>query len=298
MVCIEPHSSDNPTLTTNEVCSAISKHAESTAILLLPGIQYYTGQLFDIATVTRFAHNHGIFVIWDLAHAVGNVPLKLHDWDVDAAAWCSYKYLNGGAGCIAGLFVHERNSEVGGGSGPALKGQFSAPRRLGGWWGNSKSTRFNMATEPGFQPVSGAAGFQLGNPSALDTTSLCASLEVFEQAGGIHALRKRSLQLTSYLEALLNYHLPLENREMFRIITPKDPKQRGAQLCLLLVSGSRAESRMLEIIMEELGKKGVVVDERRPNVIRVAPAPLYNTFSDVYEFVEAFGEALDAARTC
>ena len=298
MVCIESLASDSSIITTYDILSAISKHADTAAILLLPGIQYYTGQLFEMHTITPFAHKHGVFVIWDLAHAVGNVPLKLHDWGVDAAAWCSYKYLNGGPGCIGGIFVHERNSQASGKDANVEPSMFdealAVPRRLGGWWGNAKSSRFEMATKPGFQPVSGAAGFQLSNPSVLDITSLCSSLEVFEQAGGMGALRQKSLRLTGYLEALLK-NMPGDKLEMFHIMTPEDPEQRGAQLSILL-QDSAAEGRMLEVVVKGLEKRGVIVDERKPNVIRVAPAPLYNTFSDVFGFVRAFGEALGEAK--
>ncbi|KAK4232076.1 pyridoxal phosphate-dependent transferase [Podospora fimiseda] len=279
-----PTSKDN-ILSTEEIISAIQTHADTTALLLLPGIQYYTGQLFDIPTITKFARSKGIFVIWDLAHAVGNVPLSLHDWDVDAAAWCSYKYLNSGPGCIGGLFVHERNSSVR--EEPEAADDYQ--NRLAGWWGNNKSTRFQMKNK--FYPVNGAAGFQLSNPSILDITSLSASLEVFGSVpGGMKALREKSLRLTGFLEELLGA-MPEELRKLFRVITPRDAKQRGAQLSLMLM-----REGMLEIVMKELEEgKGIIVDERRPDVIRVAPAPLYNTFGDVVRFVDGFGGALRVA---
>lgn len=286
MVIIEsPHSEDN-FLTTYEILSTISAHASTTALLLLPGIQYYTGQLLDIPVITAFAHKHDIFVIWDLAHAVGNVPLSLHNWDVDAAAWCSYKYLNSGPGCIGGLFVHERNSAV---TKPITDDhpEEGYANRLAGWWGNDKKTRFAMANK--FHPVKGAAGFQLSNPSILDITSLSASLEIFQQAGGIKPLREKSLRLTNFLESLLN-NMNDEDKALFRIITPSDPSQRGAQLSIKLAEG------LLLPVMKELEEKGVIVDERKPDVIRVAPAPLYNSFADCVRFVEAFGGALDGAR--
>ncbi|KAL2134042.1 hypothetical protein VTI74DRAFT_1153 [Chaetomium olivicolor] len=274
-------------LTTSEILSAISQHGSSTALLLLPGIQYYTGQLLDIPTITAAAHAHGIFVIWDLAHAVGNVPLHLHDWGVDAAAWCSYKYLNSGPGCIGGMFVHERNSAV-----TRLitdeKPEEGYTNRLAGWWGNDKRTRFVMANK--FHPVKGAAGFQLSNPSILDITSLSASLEVFQMAGGVGRLREKSVRLTAFLQDLLLNAVGDEERGLFRIITPSDPAQRGAQLSLMLQEG------LLETVMRELERRAVIVDERKPDVIRVAPTPLYNTFEDCVKFVEAFGEALAIAR--
>jgi len=285
MVMIESFNQDN-ILSTYDIMSVISTHAADTALILLPGIQYYTGQLLDIPVITAFAHKHDIIIIWDLAHAVGNVPLSLHDWDVDAAAWCSYKYLNGGPGCMGGMFVHDRNSlvtkEI-----TDEKPEQGYRNRLAGWWGNDKKTRFRMANK--FHPVSGAAGFQLSNPSILDITSLSASLEVFSEAGGIQPLRKKSLQLTAYLETLLN-GMSDENRALFRIITPSDPGQRGAQLSILLAEG------LLETVMRELEARAVIVDERKPDVIRVAPAPLYNTFEDCAKFIEAFSTALEAGK--
>ncbi|KAK4115279.1 kynureninase [Canariomyces notabilis] len=292
MVTIESQTSKDNVFTTEEILSVIAAHADTTALLLLPGIQYYTGQLLDVARITSFARERGIFVVWDLAHAVGNVPLALHDWDVDAAAWCSYKYLNGGPGCIGGMFVHDRNSAV-----TRLisdeKPEEGYTNRLAGWWGNDKGSRFVMANR--FHPVQGAAGFQLSNPSILDITSLCASLEVFELAGGMARLRDKSVRLTGFLEELLvkDYGdggiIGEEERRLFRVITPSDPDQRGAQLSLLLDEG------LLETVMRELERRAVIVDERKPNVIRVAPAPLYNTFEECVEFVEAFKEALATA---
>jgi kynureninase len=231
-------------------------------------------------TINAAARKAGIFVIWDLAHAVGNVPLQLHDWDIDAAAWCSYKYLNAGPGAIAGLFINSRHSTV---PSPADGGFLN---RLSGWWGNDRSSRFAM--ENRFVPVPGAAGFQLSNPSVLDITSLNASLEVFRMAGGMGPLREKSVQLTAYLEILL-VRSPFYE-ELFEIITPSDKEQRGCQLSLKLQPG------LLDVVLRELEERGVVVDERKPDVIRVAPAPLYNTFLDVYEFTSAFSQALEIAR--
>ncbi len=285
MVTMESPFAEDALLSTYDIQSIISKHASDTALLLLPGVQYYTGQLFDIPTITAFARSHGIFVIWDLAHAVGNVPLSLHDWDVDAAAWCTYKYLNGGPGCIGGMFINSRNSLV-----TTMLSDEEPERgygkRLSGWWGNDKATRFEMETR--FHPVKGAAGFQLSNPSILDITSLSASLEVFELAGGVAILREKSKKLTAFLESCLTA-MPEATKVLFRVITPMDPDQRGAQLSLLLKDG------FLSTVMKELATRGVIVDERKPNVVRVAPAPLYNTFEDCVAFVEAFESALLAA---
>ncbi|KAM0348659.1 hypothetical protein ACHAPU_004094 [Fusarium lateritium] len=277
MITIEPP--NNEDILSNEyVESVIDKHASTTAVLLLPGIQYYSGQLLDIPRLTAFARERGIFVIWDLAHAVGNVPLSLHDWNVDAAAWCTYKYLNGGPGCIGGLFVHERHAQVG--------DDGSHNTRLAGWWGNDKKNRFAM--RPGFVPAPGAAGFQLSNPSVLDITSLCASLEIFQLAGGMVSLRAKSKKLTAYLVSELQ-KLPEDMGAYWQIITPGEEDRRGAQVSILLAEG------LLDEVMAGLERRGVLVDERRPNVIRVAPAPLYNTYLDCWEFVDAFKKAMEEA---
>ncbi|KAG9227975.1 kynureninase [Amylocarpus encephaloides] len=268
MVTISPPSASHSLLPTDHVLSVINEHAKDTALLLLPGIQFYTGQLLDIPLITSHARSLGIFVVWDLAHAVANVPLQLHDWGVDAAAWCSYKYLNSGPGTIGGLFVHERHATSG--------------NRLAGWWGSSKGTRFAM--DNSYTPIPGAAGFQLSNPSIFDITALNASLEVFAQAGGMKPLRAKSLKLTAYLESLLLKSA--EYSKLFEIITPKDPEQRGAQLSLKLADG------LLDVVMHELVLRSVVVDERQPDVVRVAPAPLFNSFEDCWLFVDAFSEAL------
>ncbi|KAI1421428.1 kynureninase 1 [Xylaria sp. FL1777] len=286
MVTIESPFAEDPIISTYDIQAVISKHAADTALILLPGIQYYTGQLLDIPTITAYARNHGIFIIWDLAHAAGNVPLSLHDWDVDAAAWCTYKYLNGGPGCIGGAFVHSRNSLL---TTPTMDGEPERGygNRLSGWWGNDKGTRFEMETT--FLPARGAAGFQLSNPSVLDITSLCASLEIFELAGGVAPLREKSKKLTAFLEECLA-SMSEDAKKLFRTITPSDPSQRGAQLSLLLRDG------LLDATMHGLEEHGIIVDERKPNVVRVAPAPIYNNFNDCVSFVEGFEAALLATQ--
>lgn len=280
MICIEPpkeNSPENRLLGTDYILSIIDQHASDTAVLLLPGIQFYSGELFDIKTITAYAQSKGIFCIWDLAHAAGNVPLKLHDWNVDAAAWCSYKYINSGPGAIGGLFVHEKNSKK--------NADNAFPNRLSGWWGQDKVTRFKMINQ--FQPMEGAKGFQISNPSAVDLTSLCASLEVFGLTN-MDALRAKSLKLTKYLEDMLN---DLKSKGgQFIQLTPTDPERRGAQLSLKLEEG------LLAVVMHELEDYGVILDERKPDVIRVAPAPLYNNYTDVWKFMEAFKRALVVAK--
>jgi kynureninase len=280
LVALGPTETSSPhLLSTPSIISALDAHASTAAVLLLPGVQYYTGQLLDIPLITSHARSLGIAVIWDLAHAVGNVVLRLHDWGVDGAAWCGYKYLNGGPGCIAGLFLHQNHHHDAQGA--------VQERGLRGWWGTAKKGRFDMDTSR-WTPGAGAAAMQLSNPSVLCTTALCASLEVFDQAGGIGSLREKSIKLTTFLyDALDALRVRGGDESLFEIITPADPLQRGAQLSVLLLRPG-----MLDAVVEALLERGVYVDERRPDVIRVAPAPLYNTFEDCCDFVEAFEEAL------
>jgi kynureninase len=248
---------------------------------LLPGIQFYSGQFFDIELITRHCHSLGITVGWDLAHAVGNVPLKLHDWNVDFAAWCNYKYMNGGPGVIGGLFVHEQHGKVEPVPSPENGTQLAYRPRLSGWWGSDKSSRFRMENK--FVPIAGASGFQLSNPSALDMTSVMASLDVFALTT-MDALRERSVRLTAYLEArLLHYNEGAQ--PPYTIITPSNPAERGAQLSVLLNPG------LLEPVQKYIEKHGVVIDERKPDVLRIAPAPLYNSFNDIHRFIIVFHEA-------
>ncbi|KAM0714452.1 hypothetical protein Q7P37_010239 [Cladosporium fusiforme] len=271
MVLINPpNPSETPLLPTEHILATIDTHASTTAVLLLPGIQFYTGQFFDIPRITAHAQSKGILVGWDLAHAVGNVPLQLHDWNVDFAVWCSYKYLNCGPGSIGGCFVRDAH--------------FQRPR-LAGWWGSSKTSRF--ATTNKFDPIDSAAGFQLSNPSVADMTAVRASMDVFKQTS-MQELRMRSLSLTGALEKALHEH---KASGCYRIITPSNPAERGAQLSVQLNPG------LLDAVLQRLEEEGVVVDERKPDVIRVAPAPLYNTLEDVDAFVSVFGKAcLEATK--
>jgi kynureninase len=270
------HPDDGYLITTEKILQIIDEHAESTTLLLLPGIQYYTGQLFDIPTITKYAKERGLVVGWDLAHAAGNVPLELHDWDVDFAVWCTYKYMNAGPGSIAGAFVHAKHGRVDFTSeNEALKFR----HRLAGWYGNDKKSRFLMDNV--FRPTAGAQGFQLSNPSIVDLTSLSAALETFNEAD-MKAKREKSLLLTAYAEYLLYQILSRDRNSTaaFRIITPKDPLQRGAQLSVLLRKG------LLEKVGQAFKEEGVVCDQRKPDVIRVAPVPMYNTFEDVWRFMD------------
>lgn len=246
-----------------DIAACIEQYGDSIALVMLPGVQYYSGQLFDMGTITALARKQGCAVGWDLAHAAGNVPLALHDWGADFAVWCSYKYLNAGPGAVAGCFVHERHGRA-----------FDLPR-FAGWWGHDKATRFQMGPE--FVPMNGAEGWQLSNPPIFSLTPLIASLSLFEDAG-MDRLRQKSIALTGYLQALLNELLA----EQVRIFTPGDPTQRGCQLSLSL-AGGREHGRA---VFEAISDAGVIADWREPDVIRIAPVPLYNSFEDVWRFVD------------
>jgi len=256
-------------ITAEDVAGVLEREGGSIALVLLPGVQYYTGQAFDIEAITRVAHQRGCTVGWDLAHAAGNVILKLHDWDVDFAVWCTYKYLNSGPGSVGGCFVHERH------------GNERLPR-LAGWWGHEKETRFRM--QAGFRPIPGAEGWQLSNPPILSLAAIRASLEVFGEAGGMEPLREKSVRLTGYLEWLLKE----EAGDSIEIFTPGDPRQRGCQLSLRVKPGRTPG----KAVFKKIEAAGVTCDWREPDVIRVAPVPLYNKYEDVYRFVEILKAAL------
>jgi kynureninase len=235
--------------------------------VLLCGVKYYTGQDFDMERLTAAAHQEGCFAGFDLAHAAGNIPLRLHDWQVDFAVWCNYKYLNGGPGAIGGCFVNETH-----GRNPALP-------RLAGWWGNDPATRFQMHLQADFVPRPGADGWQVSNPPILSMVPLRASLALFDEVG-MSALRAKSLNLTGYLQYLLD-QLP---KGRFEVITPHDLPQRGCQVSILV------KDQPQELLRALAGK--AVCDFREPNVIRVAPVPLYNTFEEVWRFAELLRNSL------
>lgn len=247
----------------------IEEEGSSLALILLPGVQYYTGQVFDMARVTEKGHEHGCTVGLDLAHGIGNLDLALHDWDADFAVWCSYKYLNGGPGAVAGCFVHSRYAR-----------RFDLPR-FAGWWGHDKATRFQMGPE--FIPIPGAEGWQLSNPPILSLAPVLASLRIFDEAG-MPTLIAKSRELTGYLEFLLHHELS----DHIEIITPTDPARRGCQLSLR-IKGEAAKGRRL---FDALEGKGAVCDWREPDVIRAAPVPLYNTFEEVWRFAAVLREEL------
>ncbi len=243
----------------DDIDETIDLHRDELAVVLLAGVNYATGQAFDIRRHTAAAHAAGAIAIWDLAHAAGNIPLRLHDDDVDAAAWCTYKYLNSGPGALAQLFIHER-----------LATSRDTPR-LSGWWGNDPATRFRMAET--FEPGPGADGFRVSTPPILSLAPIAVSLEMFDEVG-MAALRKRSLVLTGELERLVDALVPDA-----RIVTPRDPAQRGAQLTLQVADAHRRATA--------LEAYDVVADVREPDLIRLAPVPMYNSFEDVVRAVEA-----------
>ncbi len=253
-------------LRTEDIAEAIERDGDSVALILLGGVNYYTGQAFVMEAITRAGQRKGCVVGFDLAHAAGNLELKLHDWNVDFAAWCSYKYLNAGPGGIAGIFVHERHSR-----------SFDLPRFVG-WWGHDKDTRFLMGPE--FRPLAGAEGWQLSNPPIFQLASLRASLEVFDEAT-MPALRARSIELTAYLEKLLEDI----GDARISIITPSETNERGCQLSIRVNNADRT-------LFESITDRGVIADWREPDVIRVAPVPLYNSFSDVARFAEVLRDCL------
>lgn len=262
------------TLRTEDVIALIDAHADRLALVMLAGVNYVSGQFMDIGAITAAAHRRGVTIGWDLAHAAGNVPLRLHDWGPDFAVWCSYKYLNSGPGAVAGAFVHERHTKL------ADAATRRAMPRLEGWWGNDPDTRFAMGEE--FTPIASADAWQLSNPPILALVPLKVSLEIFDEAG-MPALRARSEELTGALDARVR-ELG-ERTGAFEIITPREPAERGCQLSI------RAR-RDAEGLLKKLHAAGVICDFRRPDVIRVAPTPLYNTIEDVEAFAAVLAESV------
>uniref|UniRef100_A0A8C8MJ65 Kynureninase n=1 Tax=Oncorhynchus tshawytscha TaxID=74940 RepID=A0A8C8MJ65_ONCTS len=264
-------------LRTEDILDTIEKEGDSIAVVLFSGVQYYTGQLFDMAAITKAGQKKGCYVGFDCAHAVGNAELKLHDWGVDFACWCSYKYVNSGAGGLAGAFIHEKNA-------------LTVKPALTGWWGHNLKTRFRMDNEMDLLP--GISGFRLSNQPILLVCPLQASLEVFAMTS-MAALRNKSRLLTGYLECLIQHYYNKDESQPHKpyvhIITPSHPEERGCQLSLSF-------SVPIAAIFQELEKRGVACDMREPNVLRIAPVPLYNSFSDVHRFITVLGSALAASK--
>lgn len=250
-------------VSTERLLEAIETHGDEVALVLLGGVSYFSGQVLHMRALTKAAHDKGCLIGIDLAHAAGNVVLKLHEWDVDFAVWCTYKYLNGGPGSVGACFVHERHGD-------------NALGRFAGWWGHNKATRFKMP--PDFDPIPGAEGWQLSNPPVLALAALRASMDIFEEVG-MDALRTKSKLLTGYLAFLL------EKQPTVRVITPKEPSERGGQLSLQIQGANRS-------LYEYLMAKDLICDWREPNIIRMAPVPLYNTFSEVFDAAEELNTGL------
>ena len=254
------------TLITEDIVETIDEHGDEIALIMMGGVNYYTGQAFDMRAITEAGHRVGAIVGFDLAHAAGNLELRLHDWNVDFAVWCSYKYLNAGPGGIAGAFVHERHARA-----------FDLPR-FAGWWGHNKQTRFLMG--PDFDPLPGAEGWQLSNPPIFQLAALRASLEIFDEAG-ITDLRRQSMELTGHLEKLLREI----DSDRISIITPSDPSERGCQLSIRVRDADKA-------LFEAIASRGIIADWREPDVIRVAPVPLYNNSDDIVRFAGILRQCL------
>jgi len=256
---------------TEDIIATIDRYKDSVAVLLFGGVNYYTGQLFDIAAITKATHDAGAYAGFDLAHAAGNVELKLHNWDVDFACWCSYKYLNSGPGGVASAFIHQKhisNSQL---------------PRLAGWWGYDKATRFNM--EKGFKPIPTAEGWQLSNAPVLSMAAHKASLEIFDEAG-MEALAKKGKELSGYLFFILDEINSRLKEKIIDVITPRGDNERGCQVSILMLKKGKE-------VFETLKQNGVIADWREPNVIRVAPVPLYNSFEDVFHFGQIVGRILE-----
>jgi kynureninase len=249
-----------------QISSLIEGSGDEIALIMLGGVNYATGQAFDMEGIALAGRARGCVVGFDLAHAAGNLQLRLHDWGPDFAVWCSYKYLNGGPGCVAGCFVHERHAR-----------SLEIPR-FAGWWGHDEHSRFEVGLN--FRPISGAEGWQLSNPSIVSLAALRASMNIFQEAG-IERLRAKSVTLTSYLEFLLNQKM----RSSFSIITPPEKGRRGAQLSIRIPTNGRA-------LCERLTSEGVIGDWREPDTFRVAPVPLYNSYDDVFRFAQRFVSAI------
>lgn len=249
------------TLRTEDIVAKIHELGDELAVVCFGAVNYFTGQFFEISTITSAGHSVGAHVGFDLAHAAGNVPLYLHDQDVDFACWCSYKYLNSGPGGVSGVFVHKKHH--------ANKDLV----RLAGWWGHNKETRFQM--QPGFDPIESAEAWQMSNAPVLSMAAHKAALDIFSEAG-MNALREKSLNLTAYLEFIFQ-ETALATGVQLQIITPTVPTERGCQLSVIVPGATKQ-------LVKDLAAQGVVVDWREPNVIRLAPVPLYNRFEDIYSF--------------
>jgi kynureninase len=247
-----------------DVIAAIKEHGDEVALVIIGGINYYSGQVFDMKSITAAAHEVGAVCGFDLAHAVGNVELKLHDWEADFACWCSYKYLNSGPGSVGGAYIHQRYITD------------KSMLRLAGWWGTDKHERFQMKKE--FNPIPTAEGWQISNTQVLSMAPHLAALEIIEEAG-FEKILEKGRNLSAYLLFILNEINAASPKKILEIITPQSESEHGCQVSMLMLENGKE-------IFEFLNKNGVIADWREPNVIRVAPVPLYNTFEEIFEFGE------------
>ena len=265
-----PATRQNFLFDTETILDSITQHRDELALILLPGVQYYTGQVLDIATITKHARQMEIAIGWDLAHAAGNIPLNLSEWGPDFACWCTYKYLNGGPGALGGCFIrrdHSKNQDL---------------PRLAGWWGHERQTRFEMSSD--FVPENNALGWQLSNPPILSLAAMEPGLKLFSAAGGMTPLREKSVKMGQYFRD----YLKAECHERVQVLTPENPQQHGCQLSLEIHSPTATGRE----VFDHLSQAGIHTDWRQPNVIRAAPVPLYNTFQDIQRFVEMLSKAL------
>ncbi len=268
LLVVRPRSGEH-VIRTVDIEEIIAREGKQIVLVLLSGVNFVTGQAFDLPRITAAAHVQGCVAGFDLAHAVGNIPLRLHDWNVDFAVWCNYKYLNSGPGAVAGCFVHERH-----GKNPDLP-------RFAGWWGNDPATRFRMQLNEDFVPREGADGWQISNPPIFSLAPVKASYDIFDEVG-MDSLREKSMRLTGYLEFLLDQF----RSPRFEMITPLDSAHRGSQLSLLVRDGGRD-------LLNALHSQGIVCDFREPNILRMAPVPLYNSFHDVWRCSSVFAELIN-----
>ena len=273
LVEIAPREGEH-TMRTEDILTAIETHKDSLALVLFGGVNYYSGQVLDMKTITEATHKAGAIAGFDLAHAAGNIPLELHNWEVDFACWCSYKYMNSGPGGVAGAFVHQKHL-----------GNKELPR-FAGWWGHTKETRFLM--QPGFDPIPTAEGWQLSNAPVLSMAAHKASIDIFDEAG-MPALVKKGRAMSGYLQFIINEMNAAADQKVVEVITPANEAERGCQVSLLMLVRGKE-------IFKTLMERGVIADWREPNVIRIAPVPLYNRFEDVYLFGQIIKEVLASSK--
>lgn len=273
MLVVKPREGEE-CIRNEDLLALIEKEGDSIALIMLPGVQYYTGQVFNMQAITQLGHKKGCMVGFDLAHAAGNLVMSLHDWQVDFATWCTYKYLNSGPGSVAGCFVHSKHHKN------------NQLKRFAGWWGHDKQTRFKMQNT--FKPIESAEAWQLSNPPILSLAAIRGSLDTIKMAGGIKILREKSCQLAGYMRYLLEERLA----DYVTIITPEAPGSAGCQLSLAVSFNGEVDQQSGKAVFDIIEANGVTGDWRYPNVIRVAAVPQYNSFTDVYRFVDILAKAI------